>query len=264
MKGSLKRFLGRSLFASQLGRLLLRNAAVIVAFHRVKATDGTDSLTVNLETFERHCRFFKQHFNVVSLRDLVTKIERGEPTARDLAITFDDGYLDNLENAAPVLEALSLPATFFVVSGWIGTNVVPWWDQKHAVRHPWMTWSDVRALHAKGFEIGAHTRTHVDLGRTPRAEAREEIAGARHELEARLGASVDSFAYPYGGPSHLSESSLDLVQRAGFRCCCSDFGGTNPPGTDPFRLRRVPITPWYASPHLLAFDVALGRSLHTA
>jgi len=52
-----------------------------------------------------------------------------------------------------------------------------------------------------------------------------------------------------------------LVKAARFRCCCSNFGGVNGPDTDPFGLLRIPISPWYASPHQFGFDVALGRSV---
>jgi peptidoglycan/xylan/chitin deacetylase (PgdA/CDA1 family) len=260
MKASLKGLLGRSLFASHLDALLLRNAAVIVAFHRVQATDGCDPLTVGVDTFESHCHFFKRHFQVVSLRALVRRLEHGISVDHQLAITFDDGYRDNFDNALPILEKLSLPATFFVVSDWVGTDVVPWWDRERGVRHRWMTWDQVRSLTGKGFEVGAHTRTHVDLGKVSQAEAWEEILGARLELERQLEASVESFAYPYGGRYHLSDGNLELVKAAGFRCCCSGFGGINVTGTNPFSLRRVPISPWYASPQQFGFDVAFGRS----
>src|SRR5947199_8792924 len=124
MKGSIKSLLGRIVFESRLTAILLRNAAVIVAFHRVQEPAGSDGLTIGVAMFERYCRFFRRHFRVVSLRDLVHRLERGLALDRDLAITFDDGYRDNFENAVPVLEKLSLPATFFVVSQWIGTDVV--------------------------------------------------------------------------------------------------------------------------------------------
>jgi peptidoglycan/xylan/chitin deacetylase (PgdA/CDA1 family) len=123
-----------------------------------------------------------------------------------------------------------------------------------------MTWEQVRALHRCGFDIGAHTRTHVDLGHAAEKEARAEILGARRELEAQLGARVESFAYPYGGRQHLTDSSRMLVKEAGFRCCCSGYGGVNRPRTDPFHLRRVPISPWYTSPEQFALQVALGRT----
>src|SRR5437867_4752045 len=174
MKRSLKSLLGRIVFESRLSAILLRNAAVIVAFHRIHDSAGSDGLSISVGMFERYCRFFMRHFRVISLRDLVHRLERGRELSRDLAITFDDGYRDNFENAAPVLERLALPATFFVVSQWIGSEVVPWWDATHGVRYPWMTWDQVRALHRIGFDIGAHTLTHIDLGRHTGAEAREE------------------------------------------------------------------------------------------
>jgi peptidoglycan/xylan/chitin deacetylase (PgdA/CDA1 family) len=260
----MKHLLGHTLFASHLDAMLLRHAAVVVAFHRVSDRPECDGLTIDVDMFERYCRFFRRHFRVVPLGDVVDRLERGLPPNRELAITFDDGYLDNYENARPVLERLSLPATFFVVTQWIGTDVWPWWDQESGARHPWMTWDHVRSLHRAGFEIGAHAKTHVDLGQVEMTEAREEILGARLTLEREIAARVDLFAYPYGGRNNITNSNRAAVKAAGFRCCCSNFGGVNMPDTDPFDLLRVPISPWYGSPQAFGFDVALGRSVLAA
>jgi peptidoglycan/xylan/chitin deacetylase (PgdA/CDA1 family) len=261
VKAAVKRLAGHGLFAAGLDALLLRNTAVVVAFHRIQETDPSDSLSIDTATFERHCRFYQRHFQVVPLRVLVHRLERGHSVARCLAITFDDGYRDNFENALPVLEKLSLPATFFVVSGWIGTGVVPRWDQVRGVRYPWMNWDEVRTLHRSGFEVGAHTRSHVDLGEVSTVEAHAEVLGSRLELEQQIGARVDSFAYPYGGRRDITEANREVIKRAGFRCCCSGFGGTNPAGTDPLFLNRVPISPWHTSPHQFGFEVVTGRSI---
>jgi peptidoglycan/xylan/chitin deacetylase (PgdA/CDA1 family) len=259
--GTVKHLLGQGMLLARLDAVLLRQAAVILMFHRVREIEGSDGLTVDVDTFERYCRFFRRHFKVVALRDLVRALERRAPLERALAITFDDGYRDNFECAAPVLEKLSLPATFFVVSQWIETDAVPWWDEQRGVRYPWMTWDEVRSLHRRGFEIGAHTRTHVDLGRVGALEAQDEIVGAQREIEQRIAAPVESFAYPYGGPHHLTDANREIVKAAGFRCCCSGFGGVNPAGADPFHLRRVSVTHRYPSPPEFVFDVALGRSV---
>ena len=261
MRTAIKQLLGRTIFASGLDGVLLRNAAIVVVFHRVQeAADPEDGLTLTVSMFERHCRFFRSHFRVVSLREIVEKLERGEPLRRELAITFDDGYRDNFDHAAPVLEKLSLPATFFVVTEWMGTDVVPWWDDERGTRHPWMSWEQVRTLRGKGFDIGAHTRTHADLGKVSGAEAQDEIIGARRELEKQVDAPADLFAYPYGGTHQLSEANRALVQAAGFRCCCSSVGGVNSVGDSPFHLQRVPVTYWHRSPQQFGFEVALGRT----
>jgi peptidoglycan/xylan/chitin deacetylase (PgdA/CDA1 family) len=261
MRHAVKRVLGQTVFASHLDAVLLRNAAVVVAFHRVQETaEPDDGLTVSVRMFERHCRFFRRHFRVVPLGDIVKKLEHGQRLNRELAITFDDGYRDNFEAAAPVLEKLSLPATFFVVTQSIGTDSIPWWDRERGVRHAWMTWDQVRELRRKGFDVGAHTRTHADLGRISGTEAEREIFGGRLELEREIGAPVDLFAYPYGGPEHLTEANREMVKAAGFRCCCSCFGGINTTGGSPFNLPRVPITFWHESPQEFGFEVALGRS----
>jgi peptidoglycan/xylan/chitin deacetylase (PgdA/CDA1 family) len=264
MRALIKRLVGRTIFESHLDALLLRNNAVIVTFHRVQDTDAAEGLTVGVRLFEEYCRFFKRHFNVVSLAQLVDKLEQGASLNRELAITFDDGYRDNFDHAAPVLEKLGLPATFFIVTQWIGTDVVPWWDRDEGVRYPWMTWDQVRSLHERGFEFGAHTQTHVDLGTVTEIEAREEILGARRELEERLGKPAEMFAYPYGRLANLADANRRLIRGAGFRCCCSCFGGVIDGDTDPFHLRRVPISSRYPSPLQFGFEVALGRSIQPA
>jgi len=255
MTRPIKTTVGQLLFASRLNALLMRGVAVIVTFHRIDDARDPFGLSVSRIMFERYCQFFSRYFRVVPLRELVDRLDRGEALDHHLAITFDDGYADNYEQAAPILERLSLPATFFVVSRWIESNVVPWWDRKQSARHPWMTWDQVRDLARRGFDVGAHTRTHADLGQIGGRVAHKEIAGGRAEVEQQLGRPVDLFAYPYGGRHHLSESNRTRVKEAGFRCCCSCYGGLTRDGADPFRLDRVAISPWYVSPQQLGLEL---------
>jgi peptidoglycan/xylan/chitin deacetylase (PgdA/CDA1 family) len=260
VKQSIKKGLGAFMCASRLDQILLHDAAVVVAFHRIQDAPASDGLSVAVDMFARLCRFFADRFRVVSLSEIVTRLEEGRRLDRHLAITFDDGYRDNFVNAIPVLEKFALPATFFVVSDWIGTDAVPWWDREAGVSHPLMTWNEIRTLHRRGFTIGAHTRTHVDLGRTAGQTAWDEIAGARRILEQGLDAAADLFAYPYGRRDNLAEANRDLVRRAGFRCCCSCYGGIATRRTDPFHLPRVPISPWYQSPNQFGLELALSRA----
>jgi peptidoglycan/xylan/chitin deacetylase (PgdA/CDA1 family) len=258
---SIKRLAGHTLLTSPLTRFLLRHAGVVVAFHRVQPTSGPSTLTIGVREFEHYCEFFRRCFRVIPLSEVLRRLEQGRSLERTLAISFDDGYQDNFKYAAPILERLSLPATFFIVTKWMGTAVVPWWDRQDNTQFPWMTWDEVRSLQSRGFEIGGHTQTHVDLGVAPRNVVRHEVFGTRHDLDRELGARPRAFAYPYGRRDNITEESRGIVREAGFTCCCSAFGGINGPGDDPFRLVRVPIGSDVPSPQEFGFEVALGRTL---
>jgi peptidoglycan/xylan/chitin deacetylase (PgdA/CDA1 family) len=258
IKGRVKSGLGEMIFRSRLDKLLLSGVAVVIGFHRVNNSTVGDGLTCSVEMFERYCRFFARYFRVVSLRELVEKIERKASFERELVITFDDGYRDNYEFAAPILTRMGLPATFFVVSQFIGTESVAWWDRGLVGPQRWMSWEELRWLHDQGFEIGSHTRTHINLGDTSCKEACDEILGSRLDLEEKLSARVELFAYPYGGKQNITVANRELIKAAGFRCCCSGYGGVNSNGTDPFDIKRIGISPWFESPHHLGCEIALG------
>lgn len=257
-KGIIKSLCGRAIFESRLHRVLLDGAAAVVAFHRINNA-LEDGLTCRLDTFERYCAFFATHFNVVPLTQLVQKLEAGEPVNRELALTFDDGYSDNYEYAVPILKAMGLPATFFVVTGFIATDFVPSWERDVGRGPAWMSWEQVITLSREGFEIGGHTCSHLDLGTASSEQAWREIRDSRLELERRLGAPVTVFAYPYGGSRHITPEHRSLVEAAGFRCCCSCYGGVIVTGTDPFHLCRIPLSSRYHSPYELGFELALRR-----
>jgi peptidoglycan/xylan/chitin deacetylase (PgdA/CDA1 family) len=137
---------------------------------------------------------------------------------------------------------------------------VPPWDHDLGIESEWMSWSDVRDLRGMGFELGAHTINHVDLGEVHGAEAREEISESRAQLESQTRAEVRSFSYPFGGSQHFTEENRELVRDLGFDCCLSAFGGAVREDTDPFRLPRLPVSHWYRSPAELGFEIALSNN----
>jgi peptidoglycan/xylan/chitin deacetylase (PgdA/CDA1 family) len=260
MKPRLKAWLGAGLLRSGVFRRVTTRQAVIVALHRVNDRTAWDALTIGVRQFDAFCDLFRRHFDVVPLAEIIHRVRTRAPLAGALAITFDDGYLDNFEEARPILLRHGLPATFFVSTNFIGTDTVPWWDQGIQPPLPWMRWEHVSQLQGDGFDIGGHTRTHADLGQVQGDEAWEEIAGGRAELARRLGQAPAHFAFPYGRPENLLEENRRLVQEAGFTCCVSCHGGTVRYPADPFRLQRVPISAWFATPQQLALEVAAGHA----
>ncbi len=108
-----------------------------------------------------------------------------------------------------------------------------------AVLSPVNTWPQLRELAAAGVEIGAHTRTHADLGADlSDDEIVDEVVGSKHELERELDCSVRYFAFPYGQHKNLSAGAFRIAANAGFDGVCSAYGGYNFPGDDAFHLRR--------------------------
>jgi peptidoglycan/xylan/chitin deacetylase (PgdA/CDA1 family) len=259
VRASLAAAAARLLPVRALASRSLRGRALVVALHRVNDVNAGDGLTLGTTDFDTYCRFFADHCDVVPLGEIVERLERGAALDRQVAITFDDGYRDNYENAAPVLARHGLPATFFVTTGFIETDVVAPWDRELPVPPGWMSWEEVRKLHEWGFAIGSHTIDHVDLGRVGEDAARRQLSGSRAMLRERLGVDSDLFAYPFGGRDNMTDENRSLVRELGFRCCASCFGGLVESRTSPFRLPRVALSSWYASADRFALDLALDR-----
>ena len=254
-------------------RLFLHNTAIVVLFHRVGEAIPDDPIGCSEEKFTRFCDMFARYFRVVSLETLVAKIQKGGNLGGHLAITFDDGYLDNLTTASQILTERNLIASFFVATGYIGTERVPGWDADANVQPAWMTWDDVRTLRRYGFEIGAHTINHVNLGDTESFErfrakplpeswnvevdpdtADFEIAESKRHLERELAEPVQFFSYPFGRPENLTERNRDIVLQSGFKCCVSAYGGTVDAASSLFDLPRMPVSQWHVSPSHFVFE----------
>ncbi len=109
-----------------IARCTPRQSVVILMYHRVNKTPDCLGLTVPPELFSLQLRYLKGHFHIVSLKDAVGMIREGLMDTRCCAVTFDDGYLDNFEIAAPILAEHGVPATIFVTYDAIETGQFGW------------------------------------------------------------------------------------------------------------------------------------------
>lgn len=93
----------------------------ILIYHRVlPKADCFRPSEPTVDQFEKQMRFIQQNFDALTLSEAVEKLGRGELSDRAISITFDDGYKDNYENAAPILNKLGLSATFLsLLASWI-------------------------------------------------------------------------------------------------------------------------------------------------
>lgn len=260
VKKQVKEAMGRLAGGVGLYALQFRSKMVVMAFHRVNDQLAEDGLTCGSEKFTEFCEFFREHFSVVPLPEQIAGCRAGKDLGGTLSITFDDGYRDNFEVAAPILRRLGLPATFFVTTGFIGSRTVAPWDSALPVQPGWMDWQQVRSLASQGFEIGCHTDSHIDMGTADPETVRAELDVSKRKLHEELGRPASLFAYPFGGREHICPASLDLVRAAGFSCCLSCFGGVNNRGADPFKLNRIAIADWFATPDQFGYELMMGRA----
>lgn len=216
--------------------------ANVLMYHRVNDYDH-DGLTTPTPVFEHMMQELTKRYQLVSLAELVHTVASRSALGNKVAITFDDGYRDNIECAAPILKKYDIPATFFVTTGFIGTTKVFPWDLRNPVANPLMTWDEVRNLAQMGFEIGAHTISHPDLGATSSDDARREIRDSKQHVESELGRKIEAFAFPFGKRESCPIEVSQIVRDAGYSCCCLGYGGKVGPDSELFRLNRIPMYP---------------------
>jgi peptidoglycan/xylan/chitin deacetylase (PgdA/CDA1 family) len=191
-------------------------------------------------------------YRALSMRELEPYLD-GRAQGRVVGITFDDGYLNNLQYALPVLRACGFSATCYAVSGAMGKRNS--WDEVSGVpQKPLMNVEQMRAWLADGMDVGGHTRSHIDLTTLNAAAAKTEIAGCKHDLEACLQTEVRHFCYPYG--RHTSQHR-EMARSAGYVSATTVNRGRSHAGDDPFALPRVLIA---RSTHVALFWLKLTSS----
>ena len=218
-----------------------RGRLTVLNYHQVN-DHADDFSTVSTAAFRQQMQFLKDHYNVVSLSEAVRRLRCAGTSERLLAITFDDGYADNARVAAPILKSLGLPACFFVSTDLIGsTQPFPHDIVQGRPPQEHMTWDDLRALIADGFEVGSHSCSHADLGQISLQAAKRELRDSRQRLERELGIPVGQFAFPYGHRHNMRPDTLAAAQSE-YQLCCSAYGGHNIAPVNPGHIRRIVIS----------------------
>lgn len=107
-----------------------QNKALVLMYHRINKPFGDPwNLSVSPENFEGHLRVLQENYSVVSSAELTEQIKRKKIKKNCVAITFDDGYLDNYTNAKILLEEYNIPAAFFITDGNLRNRKPFWWDE---------------------------------------------------------------------------------------------------------------------------------------
>jgi len=205
----------------------------VLMYHNVGERDR--HLNVSSQALARQCRLLRSlGFRTITLRELEERLRAGDLPRRTVVFTFDDALLGVYEHALPVLHRYGWLATVFAVSQKLGG--VTDWAPRH--RHRVMSPEQLAELHAQGWDVGAHTRTHPHLTHLSPESVRQEIERCRDDLQQLTGAEVVSFCYPYGD---LNAQVVQMVRTAGYRVACTVHKGLVRVQDDPLLLPRVPI-----------------------
>jgi len=182
----------------------------VLVYHSISAPAEPmpSAIDISPSHFATQLRWLSRWRRVVSLTETLSN----RASSRQTAITFDDGFRDNLTVALPLLETFQLPMTLFVTAGFLNQEAyLSEAELRELSRHPLIT-------------IGAHGLWHRHLNQMSMNDARFELKESRRLLEYLTRQTVDLLAWPFG---ECNEELEELSAECGYRAAWSVWKGTN-------------------------------------
>jgi peptidoglycan/xylan/chitin deacetylase (PgdA/CDA1 family) len=197
---------------------------------------------LDAEWFEKMISFLSEQYNVITPKEFA---ESTFDTERiNILITFDDGYASWNRVCQPVLERYGVTALFFINSGipeLYGNEVELQAYLKENLLispHTTLSWNDVSMLVEAGHTIGGHTIHHPRLSALSEDMQKDEIVSDKEVIENKLGTTVSSFAYPFGGSGDYTEVTKEIVVGVGYTHAFTT-SGTFVDHTDNYTISRM-------------------------
>jgi len=227
-----------------IGRWIVRDPfdrVVVLCYHSIHSTKPFRSAAPSL--FDSQLCWLKEHCDVIRFSEVAkaSKAARHRPA---VALTFDDGYLDNYEQAFPLLQKHGIPATFFLTVGLLEKHsaiIARFQMLMHSsyedIRP--LEWSQVREMHNAGMEIGTHTFSHPNLARLSPEAVEVELKRSKDIMEQRLGEPVTLMAYPFGKPGrHFRDETTQIAAATSYEHAAMVLFRAVSPRDSRFRIPR--------------------------
>lgn len=185
----------------------------ILMYHQVTAGEPQNVHTVTARQLHDQLQWLVDH-GFRSARLATTAWDSAE---KQVALTFDDAYVDFLEIALPILQQFNFHSTAFVISSLVGKTRT-WADGSDRSQPPLMNWEQIHACRQSGVDIGSHTTTHPDLSTLSEAEINSELNTSRRTLAEQLNEPIDLLCYPYG---RQNAAVRRAARQAGYTLACA-------------------------------------------
>ena len=203
-----------------------------------------NGLRVSPHMFERQLRWFKRHgWQSFTVSELFAAGDRLPGKA--FAITFDDGYADNLLQALPLLKKYAARATLYLVvdrfdRDWSVARKAHHDDGELAKEAKLSDEQVVVLLESGCIELGSHSMTHANFLTLSADEVLYELQASKHSLEKRFNVAVRSFAFPFG---LYTAEQVALVEQAGYQSAVTTEEGIESlRDANRLELKRVKIS----------------------
>lgn len=250
LKNGVYRALGETVSGIGVVEGVERRTLRVLMYHKVN-DQWPNPTTVPTALFSEQMELLPAlGYTVVSLDDVLGHYVRGAALPEGaVLITFDDGYRDNLVNAAPILQRHGYPAVVFVPVAYLDEDrPLPHEEAlvSLGVRNETVDWDELVALEEAGIRVESHGIGHRPVSELEPADATREIALSKVRLEQRLGREVEAYAFVKGSHADYRPEHASLVQQAGYRLAFTSVSGANGPDTDRYRLRRYNVEPYPA------------------
>jgi len=180
----------------------------ILAYHMVEPGFDLAVTRVTPAQFERQIKLALTHgFDFCTLSEYLH-----DSSAKRLAITFDDGYASAYRYAFPILQRYGLPATVFVIVGYVG-QYDDWDVNFGSIRFPHLKWHELEKLHQAGWQIESHSMYHNDLRKITKSACLKELELSKALLEHRLAETVRFISFPFG---NVDGTVIECCLQAGY------------------------------------------------
>lgn len=192
----------------------------VLMYHRI-GNEENSVWWVHVSDFENQLKFLKeQGYASILPCDLLAHFRWGKPLPeKPVVFTFDDGYLNSMQNAEPLLKKYGFRGIVYLVTEKVADSPS---ERKLMEGTPALTWPEVREMQKRGtLTFGGHSRTHPNMLKVP--DPYWEIRGCYTDIKRKGGFTPDSYCYPNGQFNPEMEAS---VKRAGFSTALTCVGDT--------------------------------------